>query len=222
MKMFQRFPMWVLAALIVPRLGSSNWAQAEELTPSQYFPLTTGNYWLYELQDRKDGAPPTEERWEIVHEEHGIFTLHIRQSDLTTGGFEEFFLPTAEGIKRFVKETRDKEHPPFFLKSPFTFGATWEDEDGLYEITALDETVAVPAGRFTHCLEVTNHRKGGKATVVTLYAPGVGIVKRQETFPILEGSGSFYPQRQDQAVLQLREWRPGAAASMDDSSLTHP
>jgi hypothetical protein len=93
-------------------------------------------------------------------------------------------------------------------------GTTWGDDDGEYEITALDKTVTVPAGAFSHCLEVTNRRKGGKATVVTLYAPGVGVVQREETFPIIEGSGSFYPQRQDKAVMRLREWQLSATVSM--------
>ena len=70
----------------------------------------------------------------------------------------------------------------------------------------------MPAGTFKGCLEVTNTRKGGKATVVTLYAPGVGVVWREEIFPVIEGSGSFYPQRRDKAVLRLREWKLGASS----------
>lgn len=184
--------------------------RAEEVQMSQYFPLTVGNRWVYELQDRTD-APPVAEYWDVFREEHGAFMLRTRQSELTTGGFEEFFIPTSEGIKRFARETTNKDNPPFFLKGPLQVGTTWNDEDGTYEITALDKGVAVPAGTFTHCLEVTNRRKGGKATVVTLYAPGVGVVRRKEVFPIIEGSGSFYPQRQDKALLQLRGWKLNAA-----------
>src|SRR5207245_5034093 len=133
--------------------------------------------------------------------------------ELTTGGFEEFFIPTNEGIKRFAQETTNKDNPPFFLKGPLRVGTTWEDEDGTYEITALDQSVTVPAGTFTHCLEVTNRRKGGKATVVTLYAPGVGVVRREEVFPIIEGSGSFYPPTQDKALLPLQQWQLNASQS---------
>jgi hypothetical protein len=39
-------------------------------------------------------------------------------------------------------------------------------------------------------------------------------VQREETFPIIEGSGSFYPQRQDKAVMRLREWKLSATVSM--------
>jgi hypothetical protein len=200
-------------------LGMENMARAEDPSVSRYFPLAIGNRWVYEVQDRMDGAPPAEERWEVIREDQGAFVLRIRQSDLTTGGFEESFLPVVDGIKRFTRETKDTEHPPFFLKGPLRVGATWKDEDGRYEITALNKTVTVPAGVFTQCLEVANRRKGGKATIITLYAPGVGVVQREETFPIIEGSGSFYPQRQDKAILRLREWRFGGAVSLGLLSL---
>jgi len=40
------------------------------------------------------------------------------------------------------------------------------------------------------------------------------VVQREETFPIIEGSGSFYPQRQDKAVMRLREWELRATVSV--------
>src|SRR5262249_47311939 len=92
------------------------------------------------------------------------------------------------------------------LKAPLRVGVIWEDEDGNYEVTAVEQEAKVPAGKFARCVEITNRRKAGKATVVTLYAPGVGVVQRTEEFPIIEGSGSFYPQRQDKALMQLRAW----------------
>jgi len=204
----------IIIVTVVFLFTTSQLTYADDSALAQYFPLSTGNRWVYEVQDRTDGAPPTEEYWEVTREEQGAYVLRIRPSDLTTGGFEESFIPTSEGVKRFARETKDKDHPPFFLKGPLQIGTIWEDDDGTYEITSLDETVTVPAGTFSHCLEVTNRRKGGKATVITLYAPGVGVVQREETFPIIEGSGSFHPQRQDKAVMHLREWQLSAAVSM--------
>jgi len=204
----------IVIATVVFLFTTSQLTHADDSALTQYFPLSTGSRWVYEIQDRTDSAPPAEEHWEVIREEQGAFVLRIRQSDLTTGGFEESFIPTNEGVKRFARETKDREHPPFFLKGPLRVGTTWEDDDGTYEITALNKTVTVPAGTFAHCLEVTNRRKGGKATVITLYAPGVGVVQREETFPIIEGSGSFYPQRQDKAVIRLREWKLSTTVSM--------
>ncbi|MGE0680375.1 MAG: hypothetical protein AB7P69_05640 [Candidatus Binatia bacterium] len=205
---------------IVFLLTTSQLTHADDSALTQYFPLSTGNRWVYEVQDRRDDAPPTEEYWEVIREEQGAYVLRIRLSDLTTGGFEEYFIPTSNGVKRFARETKDKDHPPFFLKGPVRVGTTWEDDEGAYEITAVDRNVTVPAGTFSHCLEVTNRRNGGKATVLTLYAPDVGVVQREETFPIIEGSGSFYPQRQDKAVMRLREWKLSAIISMRPLSLS--
>lgn len=204
----------IVVMAVLGILTISPLVQADDSPLSQYFPLAIGNRWVYEVQDRADGAPPTEEYWEVTREEQGALVLRIRPSELTTGGFEESFISTNEGIQRFTRETKDKEHPPFFLKGPLQVGMTWQDEDGEYEITAVDKTVTVPAGAFSRCLEVTNRRKGGKATVITLYAPGVGVVQREETFPIIEGSGSFHPQRQDKAVMRLQEWQLSATVSM--------
>jgi hypothetical protein len=204
----------IVLIVLIGIITTSPIAQADDMSLTQYFPLATGNRWVYEVQDRTDGAPPAAEQWEITREDHGAYVLRIRHSDLSTGGFEESFIPTDDGIKRVARETKDKAHPPHFLKGPVRVGTKWEDEDGTYEITATDKTVTVPAGTFAHCLEVTNLRRGGKATVITLYAPGVGVVQREETFPIIEGSGSFHPQRQDKALLRLREWKLSTTVSM--------
>lgn len=133
----------------------SHIAQADDSTLAQYFPLAPGNRWVYEVQDRTDGAPPAAEYWEVIREDQGAYVLRIRHSDLPTGGFEESFIPTDDGIKRVAVETKDKEHPPFFLKGPLRKGTHWEDDDGTFEITALNKTITVPAGTFSHCLEVT-------------------------------------------------------------------
>ena len=50
----------------------------------------------------------------------------------------------------------------------------WENNDGRYEITALAQTVSVPAGTFEGCVEVMRWNRGGTVTVTSLYAPGVG------------------------------------------------
>jgi hypothetical protein len=70
----------------------------EERPIVQYFPLAVGNRWMYELQDRADGAPPIAEAWEVVRVEQGAFVARITQSELQTGAFEEFYLPTTDGL----------------------------------------------------------------------------------------------------------------------------
>jgi hypothetical protein len=114
----------IVVMAVLGILTTSQLVQAGDALLSQYFPLAIGNRWVYEVQDRADGVPPTEEYWEVTREEQGALVLRIRPSALTADGFEESFIPTDEGIKRFARETRDKEHPPFFLKGPLRVGTT--------------------------------------------------------------------------------------------------
>lgn len=179
---------------------------AEATAVSKYLPLAVGNRWVYELSDRTD-APSVVESWEVNRSEDGAFVLHIYQSELSTGGFEEFLLPTTGGIKRFYRETGPEE-ATFLLKAPLRVGERWSDEDGTYEITAVQKTVSLPAGTFSDCLEVTYRSKESNATVVTLYAPGVGVVQREETYAAIEvGVGpNFNPKLNSKASLLLSKW----------------
>lgn len=100
----------------------------------------------------------------------------------------------------------EENQPLFFLKNPLEIGTVWENRDGRYEVTSLSETVTVPAGTFKNCVEVMHWSKGGGVTVITHYARGVGVVQRDETFPLLEGSGNMNPGQKQRLVLQLQEW----------------
>lgn len=77
----------IIAMILI--LITSHLTQANDSPLAQYFPLSIGNRWVYEVQDRADGAPPATEQWEVIREEQGAYVLHIRHSDLATGGFEE-------------------------------------------------------------------------------------------------------------------------------------
>ncbi len=189
-----------------------------------YFPLAVGNRWLYE-----GSAGSSTEEWEVVREEEDVFVVKITTDSLATASFEEEFRPTADGIERltnndinvdlqpqpmihrkFRAQLQDKPStdagPTFFLKRPLRTGTVWENNDGRYEITALDQAVTLPAGTFEDCVEVMHWSKGGKVTVISLYAPGVGMVQRDETFPLLEGSGNLSLNERQRLVLQLKKW----------------
>lgn len=96
----------------------------------------------------------------------------------------------------------------------------WENADGKYAVTAIGETVTVPAGTFPNCVEVTHWSASDTVTTITLYAPGVGVVQRDETFPIVgsgigsfdasqlgSGIGGFDASQRGHAVLRLKEWK---------------
>ena len=107
-------------------------------------------------------------------------------------------------------ERRDGATQQFILKTPLQLGTTWHTPDGRYEITALDGFAAVPADVFSHCLEVTFWSRNGQAKAVTLYAPGVGMVQRDESFAILGGPGGEDSPRQGKVSLWLTEWNVSA------------
>lgn len=66
----------------------------------------------------------------------------------------------------------------YLLKAPLELGAEWGGPAGLVRVTAVDQVVQVPAGRFAGCLETTEGGARGSArSIVTTYCPGVGIVK---------------------------------------------
>lgn len=180
------------------------------LLPADYFPLAVGNRWIYESSEGTETAPALES-WEVVGQHGQIFVVRIQQPFVTTEGITEQLVSTPDGIGRVAGEISVSEPlrsaPQFFLKVPLQVGTSWKNRDGRYAITLVDESVTVPAGTFANCLEVTRWSTGGTATVMTLYAPGVGMVQREERFQILGGIGGFDTPQQGRTVLRLKEWK---------------
>lgn len=174
---------------------------------SSYFPLAVGNRWVYESSESTEAAPVLE-TWEVTRQEDKSFVLQIKQP-FTTTSIEEVFALTPEGVTHFIREQRSTEPTSaarLVLKLPPTAGATWQNEDGKYAVTGVEETGTVPAGTFTDCVEVTHWSADGKSTVVSLYAPEVGMVQREERFAILGGIGNFDTPPEGRTVLRLKEW----------------
>jgi hypothetical protein len=163
---------------------------------------------------------PVVETWEVARQEGNAFIIRVTQPYVTMEGLEERFLSVGNGVVRLgdtarqppTQEARDSE-TLFFLKMPLTAGASWQTAEGRYAVTAVAETVTVPAGTFTNCVEVTRWNPGSKITVVSVYAPGVGMVQRQETFPLLGGIGGFESPGRGRTVLRLKEWTIKGQAS---------
>ncbi len=204
------------------QMASGVWAES---LLGEYFPLAIGNRWVYHA---RQGAAT--EEWKVIRQEKDAFVVKITADSLSTASFEEFFIPTAAGVERVsvangkpaeIKHpvvnskyqaqlthtpSAEDSQPLFVLKRPVQIGTVWENRDGRYEVTSLSETVTVPAGTFKDCMEVMHWSKGGGVTIITHYAPWVGVVQRDETFPLLEGSGNLNPRQKQQLVLQLKEW----------------
>ena len=63
----------------------------------------------------------------------------------------------------------------WLLKQPFTVGATFQGLSGLVKIIAVDSSLAVPAGHYSHCIET--EETTSTTTTRTTFCPGVGIAK---------------------------------------------
>ena len=154
--------------------------------PADYFPLAVGNRWHYESSEG-DSFSPVTETWRIVERRGRDYVLEIRQSLLAGELPSELVSVSSAGV---AVQPRAGAPVAFLIKSPVRLGTTWETAAGRFEITELSESVVVPAGVFEDCLKIRFRAHNGQAAAVTLYAPGVGMVQRDESFTIFGGLGS--------------------------------
>ncbi|MET0793471.1 MAG: hypothetical protein ABW061_18260 [Polyangiaceae bacterium] len=68
-------------------------------------------------------------------------------------------------------------HGGYLLKLPLALNAQWTGDDGQVHVTAVDQSIEVPAGRFSGCLQTVEQAQLGAATrkTTTVFCPGVGI-----------------------------------------------
>lgn len=180
---------------------------------SKYLPLAVGNRWVYESSEGSEAVPALES-WEVLRQEGRGFVLRIQQPFITFEGVEERFELASGGLQRRIQNA-PVSVAQVLLRPPLKVGAQWQDADGgRSAVTAVGETVTIPAGTFAHCVEITRRRKGSQTTVVSTYAPGVGMVQREETFAIIYGGagGDFVTPAKGRVVLRLKEWTVRKAA----------
>jgi len=179
---------------------------AAETVGADYFPLAVGNRWVFESSEGS-AEEPALESWETIRQEGAAFVVRVRQPFVTIEGIEEQFVVEAEGVKHQVWAYRDSE-PQLILKLPVpASGTRWQSGNNVYAVTARGETVTVPAGTFADCVEVSRWNKATKIVVVSTYAPGVGLIQREETFPVFGAlGGDFDSLARGRAVLRLKEW----------------
>lgn len=69
----------------------------------------------------------------------------------------------------------------YLLKSPLQLGSEWTGDDGKVKVTSIDQSVDVPAGKFSGCLQTIEDAQLGAARrrTTTVFCPGVGITTLQ-------------------------------------------
>jgi hypothetical protein len=65
----------------------------------------------------------------------------------------------------------------YLLKSPLSLNAEWTGDDGQVKVTGVDQSVDVPAGKFSGCIQTVEQAKlvAATRTTTTVFCPGVGI-----------------------------------------------
>ena len=179
------------------------------------FPLQEGIWWQYSIKRFIRGEPHVQK---IV--ESALPAIKIKGEKLIPkkrpDGRVEYFQRNSEGVFRIDPETGTRE---VIIREPAELGVNWSVDSKIlylkvtgafestynrkiknetipidYEITAIDETVEVAAGKFRNCIRVEGkgsiYGGGGSLKefmaidtinieITEWYAPGVGLVKRQ-------------------------------------------
>ncbi len=90
----------------------------------------------------------------------------------------------------------------YLLKSPLSVNSEWTGDDGKVRVTGVAQSVDVPAGKFSGCIQTVEQAQLAAATrtTTTVFCPGVGITTLQ-----IEGEqdGTSVLQR-----LQLKSFGP--------------
>ncbi len=147
----------------------------DPVTPdgTEYFPLKTGNYWIYGL-------------------ETDSYKIEITGTKILEG--EEYFifksssLPDYENeYERLYRQKEDQIYTYFeneeyvYLDFNLVDGGSWESI-GPYkgEVTKKDETVAIDAGRFNDCITVLfKVLYASDLEYSEKYAPDIGLIEHR-------------------------------------------
>ena len=158
---------WVVALTACGAAAKPDAAAKAGATPqnelSRYFPLTDNTVYTYQTRNEETG-------------ESGLLMLEISRPrpDMAE-------LSVAGRVRRLeIREDAIRHtNGGAVLALPIRKGSRWFGQDGPVEVTAVNLTAKVPAGRYTGCVETQEsggHPEAGRRTT-TVYCPNVGIVK---------------------------------------------
>lgn len=137
-----------------------------ELSPSELYPLQTGNAWSYDVDT---GEPST--------------TLAVTRVESFDGRVAE--VRTGEAIVRYEvldEGIRVLPNDEWLLRVPLEEGASWRARGGRSaRLVSTRRSVETLAGRFEQCAEVAEAGGTLELEVRTIYCPGVGPVTLDST-----------------------------------------
>ncbi|MES1173764.1 MAG: hypothetical protein ABUL62_05495 [Myxococcales bacterium] len=146
-------------------------AAANQSAPASAAPVTD----LTRLIPLTDNTVFSYETYIEDTNEHGIAVFEIKRprpelAELSVAGqVRKRYYFEAGGVR--------SGHGGYLLKLPLTLNAQWTGDDGQVKVTAVDQSIDVPAGKFSGCLQTIEQAQLGAATrkTTTVFCPGVGI-----------------------------------------------
>jgi hypothetical protein len=168
-----RYPFITVAAVLTVTVGCAAPPQAKPEVPStpvselgRFAPFENNTVFSYEtyIEDTN---------------EHGILVFEISRprpelAELSVAG---------KVRKRYYFEPGGVRSGQggYLLKAPLAANAEWQGDDGRVKVTAMNQSVDVPAGKFAGCVQTVEEAKLANATrtTTTVFCPGVGITTLQ-------------------------------------------
>ncbi len=151
--------------------------EAKAATAADFYPLTVGTQWQYEV---------------VLLGQKTDFTVKMNRE--VDGYFED-----STGARFKVDSFGVRDEKRYLLRNPIEPGTKWNNVVAVgsterYEITGTQQPCEAPAGKWQGCVTVEsrNREKEGIYLVLELtFAPGVGLVQLATT---LENQGQRIPQ----------------------------
>lgn len=133
-----------------------------DLSPRSLYPLRQGAAWSYDV-DAGDGQP--------VLATARVLQVQGDMAEVQSGQAVLRYTLAPDGILRADAGT-------YLLRAPIALGNRWSSGlSTVAQVTALDQRIETPAGRFEACVTVTEHNDDSGRQVATTYCPGVGPVR---------------------------------------------
>lgn len=151
-------------------------------TPSDYYPLAAGNYWIYEGYGNEYASftrkvEYTRDNLAQLSENNGgtVITTVLSRED--TGITRVFFEPESYHPGNLLEANFTPNDQTVLLQYPLVIGATWTSGDCEKIVEATDVEVATPAGVFEQCAKI--RLTWPQSNGYEYYKVGIGMVKQE-------------------------------------------
>jgi hypothetical protein len=152
---------------------------------AEYFPLTPGWKWAYQVQQGNDSILATY----AVLERLGDTAIIQKGDDRLSYSLMPDGIARREGL----------EIGDFLLKNPIRAGASWPLQGGgEAKVAAVGRVLTVPGGTFPNCATIEETRSDPPRVARTVYAAGIGPI--QIEVQVQDPSGQFKTAMKAQLV----------------------